>query len=80
MTMYYRRKMTEFLLNYFKLKEGETKETVLKEQDILECLNTLILEGVFQTERELQVEIVRKVSLILPNTILEDAIYGRRNE
>ena len=61
MTKRDRKLLTAFLMKYFQIEKDE----IMEEDEIMECITTLITEGIFHDVRSLQIAIGRHHALIV---------------
>lgn len=65
MTKRDRKLLTAFLMKYFQIEKDE----------IMECITTLITEGIFHDVRSLQIEIGRQAGILIPKKMIDDALF-----
>ena len=65
MTKRDRKLLTAFLMKYFQIEKDE----------IMECITTLVTEGIFQDVRSLQIEIGRQTGILIPKKMIDDALF-----
>lgn len=65
MTKRDRKLLTAFLRKYFQIEKDE----------IMECITTLITEGIFHDVRSLQIEIGRQAGILIPKKMIDDALF-----
>lgn len=71
MTKRDRKLLTDFLRKYFHVEEGE----IMEEDEIMECVTTLITEGIFYDVRSLQIEIGIETGILIPKKMIDDALF-----
>ena len=71
MTMRNRKLLTAFLRKYFQIEKDE----IIEEDEIMECITTLVTEGIFQDVRSLQIEIGRQTGILIPKKMIDDALF-----
>lgn len=64
MTKRDRKLLTAFLRIYFQIEKDE----------IMECITTLITEGIFHDVRSLQIAIGRQTGILIPKKMIDDAL------
>lgn len=64
MTKRDRKLLTAFLMKYFQIEKDE----------IMECITTLITEGIFHDVRSLQIAIGRQTGILIPKKMIDDAL------
>lgn len=69
MTKRDRKLLTAFLMKYFQIEKDE----IMEEDEIMECITTLITEGIFHDVRSLQIAIGRQTGILIPR-INKDSI------
>lgn len=47
----------------------------MEEDEIMECITTLITEGIFHDVRSLQIAIGRKTGILIPKKMIDDALF-----
>lgn len=67
MTKRDRKLLTDFLRKYFHVEEGE----IMEEDEIMECVTTLITEGIFYDVRSLQIEIGIETGILIPKKMID---------
>lgn len=65
MTKRDRKLLTAFLRIYFQIEKDE----------IMECITTLITEGIFHDVRSLQIAIGRKTGILIPKKMIDNALW-----
>lgn len=65
-----RKLLTDFLRKYFHIEEGE----IMEEDEIMECITTLITEGIFHDVRSLQIAIGRQTGILIPKKMIDDTL------
>lgn len=71
MTKRNRKLLTAFLRKYFQVEKDE----IIEEDEIMECITTLVTEGIFQDVRSLQIEIGRQTGILIPKKMIDDALF-----
>lgn len=71
MTKRNRKLLTTFLRKYFQIEKDE----IIEEDEIMECITTLVTEGIFQDVRSLQIEIGRQTGILIPKKMIDDALF-----
>lgn len=71
MTKRNRKLLTVFLRKYFQIEKDE----IIEEDEIMECITTLVTEGIFQDVRSLQIEIGRQTGILIPKKMIDDALF-----
>lgn len=47
----------------------------MEEDEIMECITTLITEGIFHDVRSLQIAIGRKTGILIPKKMIDNALW-----
>lgn len=71
MTKRNRKLLTAFLRKYFQIEKDE----IIEEDEIMECITTLVTEGIFQDVRSLQIAIGRKTGILIPKKMIDDTLF-----
>ena len=71
MTKRDRKLLTIFLRKYFQIEKDE----IMEEDEIMECITTLITEGIFYDVRSLQIEIGRQAGILISKKMIDDALF-----
>lgn len=58
-------------MKYFQIEKDE----IMEEDEIMECITTLVTEGIFQDVRSLQIEIGRQTGILIPKKMIDDALF-----
>ena len=70
MTKRDRKLLTAFLMKYFQIEKDE----IMEEDEIMECITTLITEGILHDVRSLQIAIGRQTGILIPKKMIDDAL------
>ena len=71
MTKRDRKLLTAFLRIYFQIEKDE----IMEEDEIMECITTLITEGIVHDVRSLQIAIGRKTGILIPKKMIDNALW-----
>mgnify|MGYP000314357837 CR=1 FL=1 len=71
MTKRDRKLLTVFLRKYFQIEKDENME----DDEIMECITTLVTAGIFHDVRSLQIVIGRKTGILIPKKMIDDTLF-----